>query len=532
MKKKICLERIVSYIFLQGIKILFFSALFLSILICFIFSGLDYARKCNYMPNFILVIYGMTMLAGIYMIIQIVSEIKCGREICLKTKFRLFLIGSFLFSLVQIFAIHNYYFKTDWDVSTIIRAAMDAADHKSMEPYELYFSQYPNNLFILFCYSIIIKMANFIGLRSYSYFCILVFQCMLCWLSGYLLFQIVNILERSYRKAVFAYAIWVLLIGISPWISIPYSDTMALVFPLLIFWIYLQNGRGKPFLFWKWFFIMFFSVIGYRLKPQVLILAISIGLICIFLSFHLKSVRGQMKKTYIPVIGLMMGLLASAVVNRAAIGSLDIEVDAEKAFGMTHYAMMGMNPDAKGVWAKEDVEFSASFETAEERSHMNMEKLKERLDAMGAKGVLRQLCYKTLTNYNDGTFCWGGEGSFYAELRGEKTIYFSALLRKIYYNRKYMGEFYPLWSNFAQSIWMAVLVLSLASVASKKEEVHTIMLSIVGITVFELIFEARARYLFIYVPFYIILAVRGASVLKWMCKNKFRERQNSQTTQT
>ena len=79
---------------------------------------------------------------------------------------------------------------------------------------------------------------------------------------------------------------------------------------------------------------------------------------------------------------------------------------------------------------------------------------------------------------------------------------------------------------------MAVLVLSLASVASKKEEVHTIMLSIVGITVFELIFEARARYLFIYVPFYIILAVRGASVLKWMCKNKFRERQNSQTTQT
>ena len=28
MKKKICLERIVSYIFLQGIKILFFSALF------------------------------------------------------------------------------------------------------------------------------------------------------------------------------------------------------------------------------------------------------------------------------------------------------------------------------------------------------------------------------------------------------------------------------------------------------------------------------------------------------------------------
>lgn len=131
-----------------------------------------------------------------------------------------------------------------------------------------------------------------------------------------------------------------------------------------------------------------------------------------FSSFHLKSVREQMRKACIPVIGLMMGLLASTVVNRAAIGGLDIELDAEKAFGMTHYAMMEMNPDAKGVWAKEDVEFSASFETVEERSHMNMEKLKERLDAMGAKGVLRQLCYKTLTNYNDGTFCWGVKAPF------------------------------------------------------------------------------------------------------------------------
>ena len=88
MKKKICLERNVSYIFLQGIKIAFFSALFLSILICFIFSGLDYARKCNYLPNFMLVTYGMIMLVGIYVIIQMVSEIKCRREICVKTKLR------------------------------------------------------------------------------------------------------------------------------------------------------------------------------------------------------------------------------------------------------------------------------------------------------------------------------------------------------------------------------------------------------------------------------------------------------------
>lgn len=36
-----------------------------------------------------------------------------------------------------------------------------------------------------------------------------------------------------------------------------------------------------------------------------------------------------------------------------------------------------------------------------------------------------------------------------------------------------------------------------------------VMLAIIGLTIFELIFEARARYLYTYVPLYIILAAAG-----------------------
>ncbi len=35
------------------------------------------------------------------------------------------------------------------------------------------------------------------------------------------------------------------------------------------------------------------------------------------------------------------------------------------------------------------------------------------------------------------------------------------------------------------------------------------LLSVIGLTLFELLFEARARYLFTYVPIYIILALYG-----------------------
>ena len=48
------------------------------------------------------------------------------------------------------------------------------------------------------------------------------------------------------------------------------------------------------------------------------------------------------------------------------------------------------------------------------------------------------------------------------------------------------------------------------------------MITIIGLTLFELIFEARARYLFAYVPLYIILAVCGIKFLldKWEHRQK------------
>ena len=40
------------------------------------------------------------------------------------------------------------------------------------------------------------------------------------------------------------------------------------------------------------------------------------------------------------------------------------------------------------------------------------------------------------------------------------------------------------------------------------------MLTIIGLSLFELLFEARARYLYIYAPFYILLAVYGVREIR------------------
>lgn len=120
----------------RGIKIIYFSFLFFSILICFLLSSSDYARKCSYLPNFILAIFGFLIIIGIYSILQIICVIQNHYNISLKSKLTVFYFFTLLFSAIQIFAIYNYYVKTDWDVATIVNAAMEAADGNSLEPHE------------------------------------------------------------------------------------------------------------------------------------------------------------------------------------------------------------------------------------------------------------------------------------------------------------------------------------------------------------------------------------------------------------
>ena len=61
-----------------------------------------------------------------------------------------------------------------------------------------------------------------------------------------------------------------------------------------------------------------------------------------------------------------------------------------------------------------------------------------------------------------------------------------------------------------QAIWMLVLALALCcAVFVKEERLAVVMLSLIGITLFEMLFEARARYLYCYAPVYILMASIG-----------------------
>ena len=87
-------------------------------------------------------------------------------------------------------------------------------------------------------------------------------------------------------------------------------------------------------------------------------------------------------------------------------------------------------------------------------------------------------------------------------------------MKELYYDN---GSYFWLFSSIEQCLWILVIlfiglkcVFTLGDKSRERDYEYLVMiLSIIGLTIFELLFEARARYLYIYVPVYILVALYG-----------------------
>ena len=108
---------------------------------------------------------------------------------------------------------------------------------------------------------------------------------------------------------------------------------------------------------------------------------------------------------------------------------------------------------------------------------------------------------------NDGTFAWGMEGNF-VEKRFEKNDTFSSVLREYFEPDGSFNEGFKLIQQF---MWLSILLLSCLFAFQRRHnnDKDLIELIVIGIILFNMIFEARSRYLFSFIPYFIILAGLG-----------------------
>jgi len=402
------------------------------------------------------------------------------------------------------------YFITGWDVRGIVDMAYAIAGGEA-DMHIGYLSQYPNNVVLVMIFAAIIRAVRMLlgnpGIDRCIYV-LIVFQCGINTLTGMTLKSAAKRLTGSDRLSWAIAAVYMAYIGLSPWLMIPYSDSVALFFPTAILALYLCRDCAWSAK-WTWPGIGLLTGIGYMIKPQVMIVAIAIGIM-----ETARQIAARRPLMWLKRVGSMMLVTALLAVPgmQLLIKASPIEIRPGHSMNMLHYVMMGLNSQTNGSYLNDDVALTYH---AEDKHAAQLPVIRERLTAMGADGLAEHLKKKTLTNYADGSFAWSCEGEFYRQWIDYKDEYLSPYLRSVIYIG---GSRYDAYQTMLQSIWLAMLAgcVLCAGWLVKEEDGKTCfdawcvaMLSVIGITMFQTIFEARARYLYLYAPFYVLLGVSG-----------------------
>lgn len=407
---------------------------------------------------------------------------------------------------LQLFISAHISFLTGWDVGIITEAArsisLGEADGVPLE----YYSTYPNNMLLTYTLVMLYRIGDWL-IPSHPYAVILAFLSLVVCASVFLATMCIYRITGNRKFTVFGMLLGTLLIAISPWIVIPYTDAMAMIFPVAaIFWyLYIKNKYARYAL------ITFTCILGTYYKPTVIIVWIALVIIKAFaVPEALCRKRLSLKSCACLALCIVLAAGCATSVNRAASSQNKTALAETMPMTMTHYFMMGLNTQMDGVYCAEDVVYSMRQPDVASRQRANIEVAKNRLKEMGPKGYLKLLITKNILNYNDGTFGWGREGSFYRWIP-ETDSRIAKVLRSFYYTNE-QGTNILVFATAEQIVWLFMLIcicFCALPMKIKNNAESLISLSLLGVSIFLLLFECRARYFFLFTPLFVILAVVG-----------------------
>lgn len=445
----------------------------------------------------------------------------------LQNKNCLLIMTAFILFLLQIGMAFSLYVHIGWDVGFVI----DSVNMLVKNPQSFcnsgrssYFLIYPNNLFLLSLFYQIDKGLAAVGVSHFLIFEILL-NTMIVNLSAWLTFGVIKKMT-NFKTAILSLTFIIPFLIFSPWIIVPYSDTLSMIFPILIIYLYVQqkqiiNEKHKIFL---WIGIGFSACIGMFIKPTVIISVIAIFIID-FLTVASKKQLKRVLVSFVIVLGstLCCNLLCNAFISNSVGRYIALKQKDKFSVPATHFIMMGMQEykvndgtTVYGAYLSDDVSFTLSKPTKDEKVKANCEEIKKRLKKFGICGYIKFIYNKANWILSDGTFWWGKEGSFLTTPFYAKAP-LCVFLQQIFSNGQ--AKYYK-YVNIIQGFWIAVQFLLIVPLFLAKKDYNNInsavlRLTLIGIILFILLFEGRSRYLINHLPIFITLASYGI----WSCRD-------------
>lgn len=417
----------------------------------------------------------------------------------------------FIFQVVLAQAIYR---PIGWDCGAIVSCAVKG----DLSSERFYFSTYPNNLLMFCILKYLLKAFFYFGGQNYWLFLSIV-NILMVDVAIYLVFIVCKKLFGLSCGFV-SYALFVLLFGLSPWLVVPYSDTFAMLFPPLVILLFI-NFKESKHLSAKGiylFLIGFISVFAYFIKPYTLIAGIAIVL---YLFVHSINSMKKVGIFLLTALILFLGAASSYFAYNVTVKEPYAKVlDYSQSLPMSYFFMMGLNTTTSGgtgrtlygAYNGNDNLFVYSLPTPQAKQSETMRVALERIRAYTPKGYLQFLSNKANWVFSDGTFWVEGEG-YDVDKPSVSTTAFSNWVQSYF---RFYGANYPTFANLAQGIWIILLFLLICPLFNnsddyKKSLTNILRIAVFGFLLYQLLFEARSRYIISVLPIILILSINGFS---------------------
>ncbi len=415
-----------------------------------------------------------------------------------------------LASTIQILLGHAIQFIPEWDAGTVFKNAAGLATGTQTTLDEDYFSMYPNNVMLALLLRSYLSLMHSWNVAD-LYLSAIVLNSMALTLSLLLTFLVARRIAGS-SMAVFTLVPAFAYIVLSPWVSIPYSDTLGMVFPILILYLFLvsRTAKAPAAKLGLWAAMGVSAAVGFNIKPTI-VFVLGAAVVVAFLTSNVK--RFGLKRLVLTVVSAAVafsmffggGIVITALESNSGVLSFDINHD-DKAFPATHFLKMGATGD--GGFNQDDVIVSRSITSPSERFQNGLDVYFQRVGAMGPWNYSNFLFTKGKAIIGDGAFSVWGEGMSAGPVNFEATDGLSVKIRDYFY---FESPNFTFVKGFWQSGWFVILALVAIPAFVRGRNLFgsagsVMRLSLLALVAFLLLFEGRSRYLYMYMPFFILLA--------------------------
>ncbi len=417
-----------------------------------------------------------------------------------KNLWKITLAGLGIFLVLEI--ISTIYFKVEynWDFKWLMESALEFAQTGKIEDI-YYFKRFPNNIGALLIVTTAMKLFNTNVLGAYVINIIFIFLAAL--------FTV--LVARKMGGERLAINTIILLLGFMPmYLNSPivYTDSLSIVFPvaILYFWMLAkENKERSKKKYYSYLIIMaILSVIAYFIKANAVIVLIAIIIDGIFCKKHILK-----PLALILVIFVVLMTLGNTYIEKFVI---EDKRKNEFEFPLTHWVMLGLGlPESEGgtsigygAYSQDDADFTAVRQTYQEKKDGNIQVIKQRLKDFGVTGYIKFLFKKFNYVWNDGTY-------YVLNVIGWDTINTDSTLYRLVLGEQSYQFVRPYMTYFNDMIFILILYLIIKDIKNKQRDeiIRIIGISIVGIAIFLLIWEARSRYIYLMIPLFCILAAKG-----------------------